>query len=194
MSINYFDFIEFHLNKSGDSIKNINVEAVYSMVHTLIKLREAKGSLFLAGNGGSSALVSHFATDIGVGNLKFGSHLKCMSLMDNTSVLTATANDHGYENSVGRQIDINGSDGDVLMLVSSSGNSQNLINGVIRAKAKNMLTCALIGFDGGKLLNMVDQYVIVNTAIGEYELVEDMHSIILHIMAKLLREPSINAT
>lgn len=194
MSINHFDFIKFHLNRSGDCIKNIDVEAIYNMTRTLIELREAEGSLFLAGNGGSSALVSHFATDIGVGNLKFGSHLKCMSLMDNTPVLTAIANDHGYENSVGRQIDINGSDGDVLMLVSSSGNSQNLINGVIRAKSKNMRTCALIGFDGGKLLNMVDQYIIVNTAIGEYELVEDMHSIILHIMAKLLRETSINAT
>jgi D-sedoheptulose 7-phosphate isomerase len=181
------DFVKLRLDKGIEIIKSIDVDSVCDIAQTLHNLKKAQGTLFLAGNGGSSALVSHFTADAGVGNLKFNSHLKCISLMENASVLTATSNDFGYENAISRQIEVHGSEGDVLMVVSSSGNSQNLINGVAQAKSKRMGTCALIGFDGGKLLNMVDKHVIVKSKIGEYEMVEDAHSIILHIIAQLLR-------
>lgn len=168
-------------------LRGIQLDGVLQLAEEMKTSQSKGGRIFVCGNGGSAALASHFATDIGSGSVKRGSFFPIISLVDGSPIITAAANDFGYEFIFSRQLETLAQTNDLLIVISSSGNSQNLIEAVSFAKSIGMKTGGLLGFDGGKLLNLLDVPILVESAIGEYGPIEDSHSCILHAITELLR-------
>jgi D-sedoheptulose 7-phosphate isomerase len=112
--------------------------------------------------------------------------MKAMCLSDNTSWLSALSNDEGYERAFSGQLENFAAPGDVLVCISASGNSPNLVRAVDLAREREVTTVGLLGFDGGVLKRLVDLAVCVTTEKGAYELVEDVHSVICHAITRCL--------
>lgn len=179
--MNYFERI-------STTLGSLPLDEIEFLINRIKDLETAKGTVYVIGNGGSAALANHFVTDIGVGGLKYGKAINAVSLVSNISSLTASANDFGYQYVFSRELEIKSlSAKDLLITISSSGNSLNLIEAVSTAKRRGIETFAILGFDGGQLKSLVDNYVLIKSNIGEYGIVEDCHSIILHSIAEKLR-------
>jgi D-sedoheptulose 7-phosphate isomerase len=148
-----------------------------------------EGTIYVAGNGGSASTASHMATDLGVGSLRRNNPLRIVSLVDNTAVLTATANDLSFNQIFSQQIRLLGRKGDIFLCFSASGNSMNLVNAVEEAKKMEITTISVTGFDGGTLRNISDFNIHIETAIGSYGIVEDIHSTISHMLTEIIRSP-----
>src|SRR5690606_6604150 len=116
--------------------------------------------------------------------------MRVMSLSDNVSWLTALANDEGYERAFAGQLENFARPGDVLVVISSSGNSLNLVRAVELARSRNVHTVGLLGFDGGKLRTMVDEMILIETEPGAYGLVESTHEMLAHMITMCLAEKS----
>jgi D-sedoheptulose 7-phosphate isomerase len=112
--------------------------------------------------------------------------LRVVGLADNTPWLTALANDEGYERVFAGQLENFAEPGDVLIVISASGNSPNLVEAVKLAVERGMTTVALLGFDGGKLKSLVQELVFIPSERGQYELVEDVHSVVCHAVTRAL--------
>ena len=145
------------------------------------------GTVYIIGNGGSASTASHMAVDLGVGSLRRQNPVRCISLVENSGVLTATGNDIEFNSIFAQQIKLLGRAGDVLVCFSASGNSENLIEGVLSAKKLGVITVGITGFDGGKLKNICDLSIHVTTKIGSYGVVEDVHSSISHVLTEVIR-------
>jgi len=155
-----------------------------NVIEDIITLLEStKGRVYILGNGGSSATASHMVNDLGVG-LKRRKIKKfdVISLSDNAPVCSAIANDTGYENIFYLQLkDILRPD-DLIIALSCSGNSKNILKAVKYARKKKVKVIGITGFDGGKLQRLSDVNFHVATDKGEYGLVEDVHMILDHII------------
>jgi D-sedoheptulose 7-phosphate isomerase len=115
--------------------------------------------------------------------------MRVMSLSDNISWLTALANDEGYDRVFSGQLENFARSGDVLVVISASGNSPNLVDAVEFARQRELLTIGFLGFDGGVLKNKVDDYLWLPTEKGAYGLVESGHSLLCHILTTCLMQP-----
>lgn len=177
-----------YLNKSKDAGETIAIFELEELFLALLKIRQSGANLFLAGNGGSASTCQHFAVDLGIGGIERNSIIRSINLSDNQSAITALANDRDFESIFSAQLSILGKPSDGLLVISASGNSQNLINAVNEAKELGMKTLALLGFDGGKLRNICDHSILVATDIGEYGVVEDIHLSICHNLTEALRQ------
>ena len=140
----------------------------------------------MAGNGGSSTTATTMANDIGFDILKktgTDKPFKVLSLVDNNSVITAIANDVGYENAFINQLKIHYRSGDSIILISASGNSPNILKAAEWVKSKGGTIIGFLGFTGGKLIEFCDVKIHVKSEAGEYGPVEDAHLIMNHILA-----------
>lgn len=146
-----------------------------------------KGStIFVAGNGGSAATATTMANDIGFDIIKktgTDKPFKVLSLSDNISVITAIANDVGYENAFINQLKIHYRKGDKLLVISASGNSENVVKAAKWVRTNGGRVIGFLGFDGGKLKDLSDVVIHVKTEPGEYGPVEDTHLILNHVLA-----------
>lgn len=156
-------------------------------VANLLSSKGFTGNIFIAGNGGSASTASHMATDLGVGSLRRKNPLRVVSLVDNVAVLTATANDLAFDQVFSQQLLLLGRKDDVFICFSASGNSRNLTNAVTDAKTLGMITISVTGFDGGMLKNMTDHNIHIETKIGSYGVVEDVHSTVNHLLTEIIR-------
>ena len=168
-------------------IKNIQKSDLISVLNEIKKVKSSEGKVMVIGNGGSGALASHFAADLGSGSVLRGLDYPIISLVDNLSIITAAANDYGYDQIFSRQLINIGKSNDMLLIISSSGNSKNLIESVKVAKEIGMKVVAVVGFDGGEIGKISDLKIHVQSYVGEYGQVEDLHSMILHSIALQLR-------
>lgn len=125
-----------------------NIHKAAEMIHKALK---AGGKLLICGNGGSAADSQHVAAELVVRFQKERKALAALALTTDTSLLTAEANDHGFDTIFSRQVEALGKKGDVLLAISTSGNSANVLKAVQSARKKGMLTIALSGGGGGKL-------------------------------------------
>jgi D-sedoheptulose 7-phosphate isomerase len=148
--------------------------------------RDRAATVFIIGNGGSAATASHMATDLGVGSLATKG-LRAIALTDNSAVITAAGNDFGYDSVFAKQLQLLARSGDILVAISASGNSRNVIRALEVASQLRMTTIGLTGFDGGEVRTSVDVSVHVPTKPGEYGPVEDLHLIINHALTVWLR-------
>ena len=164
----------------------VSTEQIKEFVEILLKAREAGSTIYFAGNGGSAATASHFANDIGVGTRLKNNQFRVISLCDNQSIITAIGNDYGYEYIYSKQLEALIQKNDVLVLISASGNSKNLLMASDVAKLKGATTVGLTAFDGGELLKKVDVPVHVPTEVGEYGVAEDVHMALDHLIANYL--------
>jgi D-sedoheptulose 7-phosphate isomerase len=171
-------------------ISSVEHEKINSIVEVLLNARKNNKTIFIAGNGGSAATASHMVTDFMYSSKITDPKLKVYSLNENTSVLTATGNDKGFDELFSRQLENLASDGDVLILISASGNSINLLNCLSLCKKMNITTIGLTGFDGGSLKSKVNISLHVQTEMGAYGIVEDTHMVVGHIITELLKVQS----
>ena len=157
------------------------------LVEVLRSARDRGAFIYIAGNGGSASTASHWANDLGKATKRSGRvPIKTICLSDNISWFSALANDEGYDRAFAGQLENFASGGDVLVCISASGNSSNLVRAVELARTRQVLTVGLLGFDGGALGRLVDIPVCVPTEKGVYELVEDVHSVICHAVTRSL--------
>jgi len=163
-------------------------EACYeTAVRLLVETADSNGRVWILGNGGSAAISDHFATDLFKVGIDTGVPYRATSLASNSATLTATANDYGFECSFAHQIGVQGAPGDVVVAISSSGNSPNVLEAVTIARAGGLRTVGMAGFDGGKLVSSVDFPLLLTTALGDYGIAEDGHSALCHSICENLR-------
>jgi len=179
--------IATHLGNVRRVLSEVPVYAVHRTFDILRDARDRGAFIYIAGNGGSSSTASHWVNDLGKATKRSGRPaLKVICLSDNVSWLSALANDEGYERSFAGQLENFATPGDVLICISASGNSPNLVRAVELANRRRLTSVALLGFDGGVLKGLVDEAVCVHTEKGAYELVEDVHAAICHAITKCL--------
>ena len=152
------------------------------MIEAILDARQRGAQIFFIGNGGSAATASHFANDISIGTRVTEKPFKAISLTDNVAVITAIGNDDGYEQIFTKQLQNFSQSGDILVAISASGNSPNIIHAVNYARQRGLKIIGLTGFDGGKLRELSDIKIHVQTQKGEYGPVEDVHMFIDHLI------------
>lgn len=179
--------LNFYREKLISAEKSVDLNSVLGVVNVIKQGIEKNANVFIAGNGGSASTASHFAVDLGVGSIKYGLHIKAYSLMDNSAVMTATANDFDFQEIVTKQLTHLASKDDLLIVISASGNSINLIKAVRLANNLGVQTISFTGFNGGLLQKLAKHNVHVSTEIGEYGIVEDIHLSICHRVTETLR-------
>lgn len=174
----------------GKLLDAIDLDAVERVVRTLRLARDHEGTVYVAGNGGSAATATHWVNDLCKATRADGRlPIKAMSLTDNASFLTALANDEGYDRVFAGQLENFAKAGDVLIVISASGNSPNLVRAVETARERGVATIALLGFDGGILKEKADDFVWLPTEIGAYGLAETGHSVVTDVITTcLIRE------
>jgi D-sedoheptulose 7-phosphate isomerase len=172
----------------------VDLDAVARVVARLAVARDRQRTIYIAGNGGSAATASHWANDLGKATKCAGrGWIRVMCLSDNTPWLTALANDEGYERIFAGQLENFGAVGDVLIVISASGNSPNLVEAVALANERGMVTIALLGFDGGVLKDRVSEYLWLPTERGAYGLVESGHAVVCDMVTTCLMEDTVAA-
>lgn len=164
----------------------IDVGEIKRFIDTLLDARNRGANIFFIGNGGSAATASHFANDLGYGTDSYDKPFRAISLTDNQAVVTALANDTGYDEIFVRQLRVLGRPGDVLVAISASGNSPNLIRAMEYAAQANIRTIAITAFDGGQMKKMAEQGIHVATAAKEYGPAEDAHMMLDHLVGAYL--------
>jgi D-sedoheptulose 7-phosphate isomerase len=180
--MNSNDFINYtkRLNSALIKVDQISIEKVLFMLNQSFELG---ARIWIAGNGGSAATASHFATDLSRCKNSNDKPIKGISLCDNSGLITAISNDFGYEYIFSRQLSNLATSGDLLIVLSASGNSKNILEVLCWAKNNQVKTIALTGFNGGEANEMADISIHVPTEIGDYGVVEDVHSVICHFLS-----------
>ena len=162
---------------------HIDLDALERVVERLRTARDAGSMVYIAGNGGSAATATHWANDLAKATKRSGrAPMRMMCLSDNTSWLTALGNDEGYERVFAGQLENFARPDDVLIVISASGNSPNLLRAVELARERDVVTIGLLGFDGGALKSMVTESLWLETEIGAYGLVETGHVLMADII------------
>lgn len=164
----------------------LDAAAVAKFVDVLLAAREAGNRIFFIGNGGSAATASHFANDIAIGTRTLERPFRAVSLTDNVAVISAIANDDGYEEIFIQQLQTQMERGDVVVAISASGNSTNVVKALDYANANGAKTVALVGFDGGACVKAAELSILIATPKGEYGPVEDMHMFLDHMVGAYL--------
>ena len=183
------DFKEFtneYLQKLSSCFTIDQVSQMEVLSESLENVWENNNTVFLCGNGGSGANALHIANDLhfGLGDMLINKKngLKADALTSNTAVLSCLANDLGYESIFSNQIDVKASKGDILIALSGSGNSPNIIKAINLAKDKGIKTFSILGFDGGICKNISD--FPIHFHIGDMQIAEDTQVIVLNICIK----------
>jgi len=164
------------------------VNMLQRVVWLLSEARQRKATIYVAGNGGSAATASHLVNDLCKATKKCIGvpPMRVIGLNDNVSWLTALANDEGYERVFSGQLENFAQPGDLLLVITASGNSPNLLHAVELAGQRGVTTIGLLGFDGGALKDKVDAYLWLPTEKGAYGIVESAHSLFCHVLTECL--------
>ena len=179
-------FAEAYIKYLQSVLQRIDTAEIGRFIETLLDARQRGATIFFMGNGGSAATASHFANDLAFGTNDYEQPFRVISLADNVSVLTALGNDFGYEEVFVRQLRVLGKKGDVLVGISASGNSPNLVRAFDYALSAGIKTVAITAFDGGKMKTMADECIHVPTEPKEYGPAEDAHMILDHLVGSYL--------
>jgi D-sedoheptulose 7-phosphate isomerase len=180
------EFTRGYLAYLGTLLDRIDEHELGQVVEVLMEARTKGQHIYVMGNGGSAATASHFANDLSIctraGTLPF----RAQSCTDNVPTLTSISNDFGYEDVFFKQLEHRANRGDVVIAISASGNSENILKAVDYANASGCITVGFTGFDGGHLRERASIGVHVPSGQGEYGPVEDMHMIFDHVIANYL--------
>jgi len=179
-------FAGAYLDYLTSVLKTIDAREIGQFIETLLDARESGATIYFIGNGGSAATASHFANDIAIGTNSYEKPFRAVSLTDSNAIITAVGNDFGYEEIFVRQLRVLGQPGDVVVAISASGNSSNLLRTFDYAKKVGIKTVAITAFDGGKIKQMADEGVHVPTAPKEYGPAEDAHMVLDHLVGAYL--------
>jgi D-sedoheptulose 7-phosphate isomerase len=180
-------WIQDYITAQHAALDSISQPVVEKLIATLQAAWREDRQVFIVGNGGSASNASHFATDLGKGSSdKLGKRFRVLSLTDNISWITALGNDYSYEEVFSRQLANYGRPGDLLLAVSVSGNSPNVVKAVEWANTNGMETAALVGAKGGRLAEIAHQVLVVGDT--HYGRVEDVQMHVLHMLCYAFME------
>lgn len=182
----FAEFAGRYKRRYAEAVLAMDEAALLAIARIFAEVRANGGTVLVAGNGGSAAVANHFECDASKNT--FHAHeqpLMSRSLAANPSVLTALGNDIGFESVFDHQIAYFAKPHDAVVLVSSSGNSPNVINACKVAKSLGLKTIALVGFKGGALKDLAD--VVLHVPVDNYGIVEDLHMSTIHLITQFLR-------
>ena len=182
------DFSNNFFSYHASLLREVDLENVDKFINILLDARRRDAHVFLIGNGGSAATASHFAEDVSFfkksDNFK---PIKAISLTDSVPAISALGNDYGYENIFVDQLRVLLRKGDIVVAISGSGNSLNLVKAINYANKKGAITFGLLGFDGGKMKKICKHNILIKTAKGEYEIVESIHLLLTQLIRGYLK-------
>lgn len=186
------DYIQSFALHAADAMRSLPEEEIAKAINILHACYERDGRVYAFGNGGSLAIATHWVSDFN--KTIFSNHLdeesrkfQVIRVPTTESELTAWANDVGFDMVFAGPLKNYLQDSDVVVAISSSGNSPNVIKAVELAKNRHVPAIGLSGFDGGKLNELADAKILVKAEKGEYELVETVHTAIFHLMTRYFR-------
>ncbi|MFZ0773642.1 MAG: SIS domain-containing protein [Candidatus Sulfotelmatobacter sp.] len=170
-------------------VANLPHSAIQQAIGELLRAYEEGKTVFIFGNGGSAALASHFACDLGKGTV-IGNNghkrFRVMALTDNVALVTAWANDSCYERIFAEQLQNFVTPGDVAFAISGSGNSPNVLQALEAARDARATTIGLTGFAGGKMMKLCDVCVILPS--DNMQIIEDFHLSVTHAVFSVIRQ------
>ena len=175
-----------YANRLNAGLESVNKEQLQKVLELLEHAYKKRIPVFVCGNGGSLTMSDHFHCDHAKGTHYDALLRPKIEPLTSGSILTAIANDIGYEDVFSFQLSMKGSAGDILVAISASGNSPNIVNAIKKAKELNMETIAFVGFDGGKAAYLADYVLHVDE--NNYGIIEDCHQALMHILAQHIRE------
>ncbi len=185
------EFARWYRDRALEQWRALDPDAIAALAAEIERCQAAGRHVFVVGNGGSAATASHLACDLGKTAAKPGAKpVKCVSLSDNAAFLTACGNDLSFDDVFCRQLENLVGRGDLVILISGSGNSPNLLKAAKLARARGAKTAALLGFDGGRLKGLVD--VDVHVPSDQYGVVEDLHLAVGHILTFYLKQKRVS--
>ncbi|HEX7862538.1 MAG TPA: SIS domain-containing protein [Verrucomicrobiae bacterium] len=181
------EWISDYIRQQKAALDSIPVEAVAEIINVFKEALALDRQIFIFGNGGSASNASHFITDLGKGaSDKLGGRFRCLSLNDNISWITALGNDYSYEDVFQKQLQNFARPGDIVMTLSVSGNSPNLVKAIDWAVNNGMYTIALVGAKRGRLAQLAQKVVVINSE--HYGRVEDAHMGVCHMICYAFME------
>lgn len=184
------DYFFDYLNASNEVMKKIDMKILIKIVNLLENKIKSNKNIFICGNGGSAAIANHYVADY-LKLLRTNTKLKpkFISLVSNLELITAISNDINYDEVFSYQIESLGSNSDLLIIISSSGNSKNLINALKIAKNKKMKIISFVGFNGGLIHRKSDLSLL--SKVNNYGISEDIAHILMHIIIQFLRQKNL---
>lgn len=182
-----------YLGELDKILKTVDQGKLVQLIQKIEALVGTGKTLFICGNGGSAATSSHMACDLGKTILgenprENNKRLRTICLNDCIPMMTAWGNDEGYQHIFSEQLRNLGAKGDLLIIITGSGNSPNILEAIKTAKEMKIETFGLLGFQGGQAKGLLDDYLLVESE--NYGIVEDIHGIINHLVTDSLKSQS----
>jgi D-sedoheptulose 7-phosphate isomerase len=166
------------------ALTSLDLQAVTTLAHRIRDAVRGGNRIFLAGNGGSASTASHYACDLILTLQGQGLRPSIRNLAESPSVVTALANDHGYEDVFRRLLMLEGGPGDLLIAISASGESENVLRAARTARELGISVASITGFGGGRLRELAD--LVVNVEDRNYGIIEDVHLSIGHMLSQAM--------
>jgi D-sedoheptulose 7-phosphate isomerase len=180
-----------YIGELKEILDNLSQEVVEHVIHVLHEARMDNQQVFIMGNGGSASTASHFVCDLGKNTRVKGiPNFRVMGLTDNLALFSALANDEGYENVFAEQLANHVQPSDVVIGISTSGNSPNVVNAIQLAHSVQATTIGFTGFNSGELGSLVD--IDLHVPSHSIEHVEDIHLVLEHLITRALREKAMD--
>lgn len=177
-----------YVTRLNKALLSVNSDSVIDSLTLIQKISDDCGRIWIIGNGGSALTASHFATDLNRCSTKSGNPIRAMSLCDNIGLLTAISNDFTFTEVFLKQLEKLYIKGDLLITISASGNSKNIIQCLEFGRENEVKSIAITGFDGGAARELCDVSIHVPTSIGDYGVAEDAHSVLMHFLCWHMRK------
>jgi D-sedoheptulose 7-phosphate isomerase len=188
--MNFQEFVNDYYERFIVALRDFDKRQLDGVLAIVDDVLAAEGNLWAAGNGGSAAIANHTVCDMTKGTHVHGAdQFRCHSLTSNVPMLTAIGNDISYDDVFSTQLGYYAKPGDALLLVSSSGNSPNVLKACEVANAMGLPTIAFVGFKGGKLRDLAK--VSVWIPVENYGIVEDAHQSLIHCLSQYIKARSV---
>lgn len=182
--MDYRKNIEEYLRVEGEVLKSLSVDSINEAMNLIYDTYNAQKNIYIFGNGGSSATASHYQNDFNKGISEYiQKKFQFVCLNDNVATLMAIANDIGFEEVFRFQLDQKLESGDIIIAISGSGNSENVIRAVKYAKDQGNKVIGMTGFTGGKLRELSD--ISLHVPINSMQITEDVHMIFDHLIMSI---------
>jgi D-sedoheptulose 7-phosphate isomerase len=181
------DFARNFVDRNVEALASLPIEEILQATALLDAARQSGARLYVVGNGGSASTASHMACDLMKATPRLGRpHLRVLCLSDNIPAVTAWANDESFDVIFEAQLRVHAEAGDVLLAVTGSGRSPNILRALTFARGAGLTTIGLLGMGGGPALELCDVSVVVDS--DDYEVIENGHLVIGHLFTAFLRE------
>lgn len=180
-------FARWYRARTVEQWEALDLDALARVARVVEDAQRSGRFVWVCGNGGSAATSAHVGCDFGkTASRKGAKPLKCVSLSDNTAFMTAIGNDLSFDETFSRQLENVVAAGDVVILITGSGNSPNLLRAAAVARARGAKVVGLLGFDGGKLKSRCDESLLIPS--DQYGVIEDLHMAVAHILTFYLKQ------